>query len=235
MAVKGDKVIQDFELEPSWLKALGKELNEPYMEQLNAFLEIECANSVPVYPPQKWIFNAFQQTPYDKVKVVIVGQDPYHGPNQAHGLCFSVPKGVTLPPSLQNIFKELHADLDIPIPSHGCLISWAEQGVLLLNTTLTVRKNEPLSHHGKGWEIFTDAVVRALIAREEPVIFVLWGKFAQEKCRYLNLQEGHHTVLKAAHPSPFSAYKGFFGCRHFSKINEILISQHSVPINWNLH
>lgn len=220
-----------FEIEASWRQVLGEVLYEPYMVQLAAFVARDRLGSLPIYPPEELVFNAFRKTPYDKVKVVIVGQDPYHNPGQAHGLAFSVPHGVLPPPSLQNIFKELQADLGIEPPSHGNLSSWAEQGVLLLNATLTVKQNEPLSHHGKGWEKFTDGVIEALKRREDPVIFVLWGKSAQKKCQNL---DGSHIVLTAAHPSPLSAHNGFFGCRHFSKINDLLLSQKKTPIIWEL-
>jgi len=225
-----------FELESSWAKVLANELQQPYMQQLAAFVAKERSESVPIFPPSELVFNAFYQTPYHQVKVVIIGQDPYHGPGQAHGLSFSVPRGITLPPSLKNIFKELRSDLGIETPSHGCLSSWAEQGVMLLNATMTVRQGEPMSHHGKGWEKFTDAVVKALYAREEPVVFVLWGKLAQEKFRHLvNVEEKtKHSILMAAHPSPFSARLGFFGCRHFSKINALLSEKNIDPIEWKL-
>lgn len=226
-----------FVLEPSWQRQLKEELEEPYVAELAAFVEKEYATApVPIYPPKDLIFNAFYQTPFDKVKVLIMGQDPYHGPGQAHGLSFSVPKGVKPPPSLQNIFKELEADVHIPKPSHGCLISWARQGVLLLNATLTVRQGEPMSHHGRGWEEFTDAAVRKLEERKDPVIFVLWGKSAQDKCRFLRTEgiPSRHFILTAAHPSPYSANHGFFGCRHFSKINELLEQQGKEPIYWPL-
>ncbi len=229
------KTFSPFVLEPSWQHKLEQELQEPYIADLAAFVEKEYATQT-VYPPKELIFNAFYQTPFDNVKVLIMGQDPYHGPGQAHGLSFSVPKGVKPPPSLQNIFKELEADVHIPKPNHGCLLSWAKQGVLLLNATLTVRQGEPMSHHGRGWERFTDAAVRKLEERKDPVIFVLWGKSAQDKCRFLR-EEGipsRHFVLTAAHPSPYSANNGFFGCRHFSKINEYLEKQGKTPIDWSL-
>lgn len=220
-----------FEIEPSWRQVLEPELKKPYMSRLAAFLAKESAGHIPVYPPKELIFNAFYKTPYAKVKVVIVGQDPYHGHGQAHGLSFSVPKGTPLPPSLQNIFKEIKSDLGIDTPSHGCLNHWAEQGVMLLNATLTVRQGEPMSHHSQGWEYFTDAVIAALGRREKPAIFVLWGKSAQEKCHHL---KAHHVKLIAPHPSPFSARNGFFGCRHFSKINEILREWGETPIDWKI-
>ncbi|WP_068467529.1 uracil-DNA glycosylase [Candidatus Protochlamydia phocaeensis] len=226
-----------FVLEPSWQKVMKEELSQPYVAELAAFVEKEYASSPkPIYPPRDLIFNAFQQTPFHKTQVLLMGQDPYHGPGQAHGLSFSVPKGVKPPPSLQNIFKELESDVHIPRPSNGCLIPWAKQGILLLNATLTVRQGEPLSHHGRGWEHFTDAVVRKLQEREDPVIFVLWGKSAQDKCRFLRESgmPSRHFILTAAHPSPYSANNGFFGCRHFSKINELLEQQGKTPIFWPL-
>lgn len=224
---------QLFQIESSWQRALEETLGHPRLLSLAAFVEQERASGVPVYPPAELVFNAFAQTPYDKVKVVIVGQDPYHGAGQAHGLSFSVPEGVPLPPSLLNIYKELEADLGVPIAKHGCLLPWAKQGVLLLNATLTVRQGEPNSHQGKGWELLTDAAIEALVKRPDPVVFVLWGKFAQEKCRQVP-PGSHHKVLTAAHPSPFSAHSGFFGCRHFSKINEFLRQMGKEPIEWRL-
>ena len=226
-----------FVLEMSWQQKLGDELKQPYVTELAAFVEKEYATApVPIYPPKELIFNAFYQTPFDQVKVLIMGQDPYHGAGQAHGLSFSVPKGVKPPPSLQNIFKELETDLNFTKPQHGCLLSWAQQGVLMLNATLTVRQGEPMSHHGRGWERFSDAAVRKLEERKDPVIFVLWGKSAQDKCRFLREAgiPSRHFILTAAHPSPYSANHGFFGCRHFSKINELLARQGKKPIDWNL-
>lgn len=222
-----------FALKASWKGVLKDELASPYFAELVAFIEEERERNVPVYPPREQVFHALDVTPYDHVKVVIIGQDPYHSPGQAHGLSFSVPRGIDLPPSLLNIFKEIRDDLGIDVPTHGCLTSWAEQGVLLLNSTLTVRRGEPLSHHGRGWERFTDAIVKALFLRDEPVIFVLWGKFAQEKGKLLKgIQKTPHTLLEAAHPSPLSVRQGFFGCRHFSKIDELLIKQGKEPIDW---
>ena len=190
-----------------------------------------------VYPPFEATFNAFCQTSFEETKAVIIGQDPYHGSGQAHGLCFSVPAGVPPPPSLQNIFKELEADIGISPPGHGSLLNWARQGVLLLNATLTVRENEPKSHFGQGWEEFTDYVVQLLAARREPLVFILWGKSAQEKWKHVSVdrRENRHLVLTAAHPSPFSAYAGFFGCRHFSKTNAFLVKMGKNPIDWNLY
>lgn len=224
-----------FELETSWKNALQDELKKPYIASLAAFVERERAQGGAVYPPKELVFNAFQKTPFNDVKVVIMGQDPYHGPGQAHGLSFSVPKGVPPPPSLKNIYKEITSDIGVQMPSHGCLIPWSMQGVLLLNATLTVRQNEPMSHHGKGWERFTDAVIAKLCEREDPVIFVLWGKSAQEKCRNnASLNASRHFVLTAPHPSPFSAHQGFFGSRHFSKINEHLKKLEKSEIIWEL-
>lgn len=220
-----------FELPPSWRKVLENELCRQEFVSLAAFVEGERARGISVFPPRELVFNAFFKTPYDQVKVVIVGQDPYHGPGQAHGLSFSVPKGVALPPSLQNIFKELISDVQIPTPPHGCLLSWAEQGVMLLNASLTVRQGEPMSHAGKGWELFTDLAIKALCQRQDPVIFVLWGKFAQEKGRQI-ASYPQHQVLKAPHPSPLSAHQGFLGCRHFSQINALLQQRSDHPIDW---
>lgn len=220
-----------FSLEPSWRQALAPELSKPYIAHLMAFVERERLGAIPVYPPAPLVFNAFWQTPYHKVKVLIMGQDPYHGPGQAHGLSFSVPEGVAIPHSLQNIYKEIASDLHLTPPNNGCLLHWAQQGVLLLNATLTVRQSEPMSHHGKGWEQFTDAVVDALCARKDPLIFVLWGNSAKKKC--LKVQNHpHHVVLTAAHPSPLSAHQGFLGCHHFSQINQHLKKQNKTPINW---
>lgn len=225
-----------FELESSWFQLLKDELSQPYMIALAAFLAKERALNVPVYPPEELVFNAFSQIAYEQVKVLIMGQDPYHGPGQAHGLCFSVPKGIPQPPSLQNIIKELVSDVGISPPSHGCLLNWAKNGVMLLNATLTVRQGEPMSHHGKGWERFTDTVILKLCQRQDPVIFVLWGKSAQEKCRQINeLANGNrHVILSAPHPSPLSAHHGFLGCKHFSKVNEILVQQGKSPIDWSI-
>lgn len=225
-----------FELSPSWQKVLKEELKKSYIHTLEAFVERERFAGVPVFPPRELVFNAFKETPFDAVKVVLMGQDPYHGPGQAHGLSFSVPHGVRNPPSLQNIIKELTSDVNIPPPKHGCLLNWARQGVLLLNATLTVRQGEPLSHHGKGWEVFTDAVVEQLALREDPIIFILWGKSAQEKCRHIltSHTENRHIILSAPHPSPFSAHQGFFGCHHFSKVNEKLTQLGKSPIDWSI-
>lgn len=221
-------------MDASWLELLHEEFQKPYMKQLEAFLAKEIASGADIYPPFESTFNAFCQTPFSQVRVVIMGQDPYHGPGQAHGLSFSVPKGIPLPPSLQNIFKELKEDLKIPTPSHGCLIDWARQGVLLLNATLTVRANEAKSHYGKGWEIFTDKVVQLLCTRNDPIAFLLWGKSALDKFQHIDScsAASQHLVLTAPHPSPLSAHAGFFGCHHFSKVNEFLKKMGKKPIDW---
>ena len=221
-------------LEASWHRELEEEIAKDDIKQLKEFLLREKAENQIVYPPEPLIFNAFLHTPFAKVKVVIIGQDPYHGPGQAHGLSFSVPKGIALPPSLKNIFIEIEKDLGIALSQNGCLSSWAEQGVLLLNATLTVRKGEPRSHYGKGWERFTDAVVSHLIKREDPIVFLLWGKSAQEKLQHiLQNQNTPHAVLTAAHPSPYSV-SGFFGCCHFSKTNFFLEKWGKTPIDWKV-
>jgi uracil-DNA glycosylase len=225
-----------FELPPSWEGVLREELKKPYLTALRAFLEKEWLQGVTVFPKRHEIFRALQLTPFDKVKVVLVGQDPYHGEGQAHGLCFSVPKGIDPPPSLENIYKEMKSDLGSTPPSHGCLEGWAHQGVLLLNATLTVRKGEPLSHHKKGWELFTDAIIETVAKKKKNIVFLLWGKSAQEKCqRFLHLLQDNHYVLMAAHPSPFSARLGFFGSKHFSKTNAYLQEHHIAPINWEVN
>lgn len=224
-----------FQLEPSWQVVLANELIEPYIHNLEAFLQQEHASGATVFPPQELIFNALLQTPFDRVRVVIVGQDPYHGQGQAHGLSFSVPKGIPLPPSLKNIFRELSVDLGMAKPAHGCLLRWAQQGVLLLNATLTVRQGMPMSHHGKGWERFTDAIIAKLSERSNPLIFVLWGRSAQEKCQHLKMQKNsRHYFLTAPHPSPFSAHQGFLGCRHFSRINDKLREWGEKAIDWSI-
>ena len=221
-------------LEQSWLKVLEKEFEQDYMKSLKTFLLSEKHNGHTIYPKNADIFNAFKHTPFDKVKVVILGQDPYHGPNQAHGLSFSVQKGIKPPPSLKNIFKELATDLqDFQNPDHGDLTQWADQGVLLLNATLTVRAQEPGSHQGKGWEIFTDRVITELSSQKKGIVFLLWGKYAQDKS--LLIDASRHTLLKAAHPSPFSAHRGFLGCRHFSLASQKLQEQGIAPIDWRLN
>jgi uracil-DNA glycosylase len=223
-----------FELPSSWISPLKDQLSLPYLRELKAFLEIEALAGHTVYPPKNQIFEALRLTPFDAVKVVIVGQDPYHGEGQAHGLCFSVLPGIALPPSLKNIYKELQEDIQIPPASHGCLASWAQQGVLLLNTTLTVRKGEPLSHYKQGWEKFTDAIIEAIARQKQHIVFILWGKNAQEKCLQFSDALQSHCVLTAAPPSPFSAASGFFGCRHFSKTNAYLQEHGKTPIQWAL-
>ncbi|WP_341835506.1 uracil-DNA glycosylase [Chitinophaga pollutisoli] len=222
----------DVKIESSWKEALKEEFQKSYFEQIVMFLKHEKALGKTIYPVGSNIFNAFEKTPFDQVKVVILGQDPYHGPGQAHGLCFSVQKGVKPPPSLVNIYKEMNKDLGIPIAETGDLTPWAESGVLLLNAFLTVRDGEPASHSKIGWESFTDAVIRKISNEKEGVIFMLWGRFAQDKQVLIDATK--HHILKAAHPSPFSADKGFFGCRHFSKANELLVRQGLEPVNWQL-
>jgi len=214
-----------------WKNILWDEFQSPYFSKLKEFL-VQETSSRRIYPPGKLIFNAFDHTPFENIKVVILGQDPYHGSGQAHGLCFSVPPGIKPPPSLVNIFKELKSDLGMEIPLSGNLEAWADQGVLLLNATLTVRAGEAGSHQKQGWETFTDAVIGKISQQKSAVVFLLWGRYAQAK---EDLVDGEkHLVLKAAHPSPFSAYNGFFGCRHFSKANEFLISRGIDPVDWTL-
>lgn len=222
----------DVKIEESWKQVLKDEFDKPYFQQIVAFIKTEKTAGKIIYPPGQLIFNAFYKTPFAKVEVVLLGQDPYHNKGQAHGLSFSVPPGVQPPPSLINIFKELKADIGIQIPATGDLESWATQGVLLLNASLSVRQNEPGSHSKIGWLRFTDTVIEKLSEQKKGIIFLLWGKFAQEKQSLID--ETKHFVLKAAHPSPFSADKGFFGCRHFSKTNELLAKQNKEPINWKL-
>ncbi len=221
-------------IEKSWHEKLKDEIALPYVQELKSFLQKERSEGKTIYPPEPLVFHAFSQTPYEAVKVVIVGQDPYHGPGQAHGLSFSVPCGIKPPPSLKNIFQEIESDLQIPPPKEGCLTAWARQGVLLLNATLTVRESEPRSHYGKGWEQFTDAVIQKLAERKDPVVFLLWGKSAEEKCSRLQEEKfSHHAVLVAAHPSPYSVSK-FYGCKHFSKANAFLEKWGKIPIDWDL-
>lgn len=218
-------------IETEWLEVLRPEFEKSYFNELKSFL-LEEKRLYRVYPSGNRIFAAFENTPFSKVKVVILGQDPYHGDGQAHGLCFSVPDGITLPPSLLNIYKELSTDLGIPVPQSGNLEKWAKQGVLLLNATLTVRANQAASHQRRGWENFTDEVIRQLSSRHKGLVFILWGSYAQAKETLIDTSK--HFVLKAVHPSPLSVYRGFFGCRHFSKTNELLISAGKQPINWSL-
>lgn len=217
-------------LDKSWKTALAKEFSADYFQRLKAFL-LEEKKNFKVFPPGQMIFNALNHTPLEKVKVVIIGQDPYHGENQAHGLCFSVQDGVKPPPSLVNIFKELNRDLGIPVPKHGNLMAWADQGVLLLNATLTVRANAAGSHQKKGWEEFTDAVIKVINDQKKGVVFLLWGNFAKQKSALVDPSK--HTLLTAPHPSPLAG-GGFSGCAHFSKTNEILVKQGQTPINWEL-
>lgn len=223
--------------DPSWFCFFENELQKPYFQSLVSFLEKEYERGVQVYPPKPLIFNAFLQVPLNEVRVVILGQDPYHGCGQAHGLSFSVSQGVPPPPSLKNIFKELQSDLHLQSPKHGCLLSWANQGVLLLNATLTVRESEPKSHFGQGWETFTDHVIQEIVQQDRPMVFLLWGKSAQDKC--LHILEGQHSnkhlVLKTTHPSPFSAHYGFLGARHFSKANAFLEQWGQQPIDWQIY
>ncbi len=222
----------DVKIEESWKAILKQEFSKSYFQQIAAHLKTEKATKTVIYPSGSLIFNAFYQTPFHKLKVVILGQDPYHGIGQAMGLCFSVPDGIPPPPSLQNIFKELHSDIGMSIPNTGNLIPWAKQGVFLLNAVLTVRANEAASHSKIGWTNFTDEVIKKISDERKNIVFLLWGKFAQEK--QVLIDETKHTILKAAHPSPLSAYNGFFGCKHFSRTNEILVKNGIVPINWSL-
>lgn len=219
------------QIEDGWKRALSEEFSSPYFKDLKAFLVEEKKHHV-VFPPGPLIFSAFNRTPFDKVKVVILGQDPYHGRGQAHGLCFSVPAGIPKPPSLVNIFKELQNDLGIPMPADGNLEKWADQGVLLINATLSVRESEAGSHQKRGWENFTNKVIETVSLEKEGVVFLLWGRFAQAKESLIDSEK--HLILTSAHPSPLSAYNGFFGCRHFSKCNSYLEEQGRRGINWSL-
>lgn len=225
----GTKQIQ---LEPAWLNVLAGEFEQPYMDDLRKFLKQEKAQGKVLYPTNGDIFNAFNSTPFEQVKVVILGQDPYHGPGQAHGLCFSVQPGTVPPPSLKNIFKEIHSDLNLSMPTHGCLQSWAEQGVLLLNATLTVEHGKAGAHQGKGWERLTDAAISALSREREGLVFMLWGAYAQKKAALIDQHK--HLILKSPHPSPLSAHRGFFGNRHFSRANEWLQEHDAAPIDWSV-
>jgi uracil-DNA glycosylase len=219
-------------LEPSWKARVGDYLQRPDMQALSEFLRAELKAGKTIYPPPKKIFAALDTTPFDQVKVVIIGQDPYHGPNQAHGLCFSVMPGVAFPPSLENILKEVQSEFAFPRPDHGCLISWARQGVLLLNSVLTVEQGRPESHKGKGWEGLTDSIVDHLNRERENLVFLLWGSYAQAKGKLVDARR--HLVLKAPHPSPLSAHRGFFGCGHFSRTNKWLAAHGLTPIDWQL-
>jgi len=220
------------EMETSWKNALSDLFDKAYFSQIADHLKAEKALKTTIYPKGGLIFNAFSLTPYDKVKVIILGQDPYHNPQQAMGLSFSVPDGIKPPPSLVNIFKELHKDIGMTIPNSGNLTAWAKQGVLLLNAVLTVRANEPASHAKIGWTKFTDDVIQTLSLNKTGLVFILWGNFAQEKIKLIDSSK--HKILKAAHPSPFSAYNGFFGCKHFSATNEYLVKNNIDPIDWTI-
>jgi uracil-DNA glycosylase len=222
----------ELKIEPSWKEVLKEEFNKPYFQQIPLHLKTERSQGKTIFPPGSLIFNAFNTTPFDKIKVVILGQDPYHGPGQAHGLCFSVQYGVPPPPSLVNIFKELHSDLGLPVPNHGNLTKWAEQGVFLLNASLTVRAGEPMSHAKIGWAEFTNTVIKKISEGRSNIVFLLWGKFAQEKRSLID--ETKHLILRSVHPSPLSAFAGFFGCKHFSKTNDYLVSKGIDPIDWSV-
>ena len=222
------------DLEPSWLKVLHEEFEKDYMLKLKQFLKEEKEAGQKIYPKGSDIFNAFNKTPFDKLEVVILGQDPYHGEHQAHGLSFSVQKGITPPPSLKNIYKELVTDIPgFVIPDHGELTEWAEQGVMLLNATLTVRAGSPGSHQKKGWEEFTDKVIKTISDKKEGIVFILWGSFAQAKAELIDQKK--HFIIKSPHPSPFSADRGFFGSKPFSKTNDILVREGKKPIDWQIH
>lgn len=216
----------------TWADVLGNEKKQPYFLSILQHLAQEKKAGKVIYPPQKELFNAFKETPYDQVKVVILGQDPYHGPGQAQGLSFSVPPGIPAPPSLKNIFKELKADLNLSIPTQGCLKKWANQGVLLLNTSLSVEQNKPQSHSKIGWAVFTDKVIQQLNLHPKPLVFILWGAHARSKATFID--EKTHLVLQSAHPSPLSAHQGFWGSKHFSKTNAFLLSKGRQPIDWAL-
>jgi uracil-DNA glycosylase len=222
----------DIKLHPQWLDVLGVEFEKDYMRTLRSFLLQRKQQQAVIYPPGSQWFSALNTTPLDQVRVVILGQDPYHGPGQAHGLCFSVLPDVKIPPSLANIFKEINRDLSVQAPDHGCLLSWAKQGVLLLNATLTVEKGNAGAHQGKGWEQFTDVVIQQLNQRKEGLVFMLWGSFAQKKSSMIDASK--HLILKSVHPSPLSAHRGFIGCGHFSAANTYLQTQGLEPINWQL-
>lgn len=219
-------------LPDSWMDHLGEEFRKDYMLKLKSFLQDQLDSKKAIYPRGSEIFSAFHLTPFNKVKAVIIGQDPYHGPGQAHGLCFSVKAGITPPPSLKNIYKELKSDLNLDEPNHGFLEIWAQNGVLMLNNVLTVQKSMPASHQGKGWEFFTDRVVEILNTQCDNLVFLLWGSHAQRKAATVDRKK--HLVLSCAHPSPFSAHKGFLGCKHFSQTNDYLKSRNIEPINWAL-
>ncbi len=221
---------REIRLEPSWKTRLAGEFDLPYMQALRQFLLQRKRQGAEIFPPGKEIFNALDSTPFDQVKVVVLGQDPYHGPGQAHGLCFSVQDGVAIPPSLLNIYKEITEDIGVQLPANGNLQHWAEQGVLLLNAVLTVERGQAAAHQGKGWEQFTDRIVSELNGHREGLVFMLWGSYAMKKGAHID--RGHHLVLTAPHPSPLSAHRGFFGCRHFSKANAWLQQHGQTPVHW---
>jgi uracil-DNA glycosylase len=224
---------RDIQLEESWLNLLKPQFEQEYMLSLRKFLMTRKQHRAVIYPPGPQIFNALNSTPFDQVRVVILGQDPYHGPGQAHGLCFSVMPGVKTPPSLANIYREIQSDLGIDMPHHGCLQSWSEQGVLLLNAVLTVERGQAGSHQGKGWETFTDEVVRLLNDKTQGLVFMLWGSYAMKKGSMIDRKR--HLVLTAPHPSPLSAHRGFLGCKHFSAANDYLEKQQKQPIDWSVN
>lgn len=228
-AAGNDVEMAEVIVHPSWKEVLNSEFKKPYFENLKNFVKAEYASGT-VYPPGKLIFNALDHTPFDRVKVVILGQDPYHGPGQANGLCFSVNPNTSIPPSLKNIFKEINNDIGVPVPESGDLTRWADQGVLLLNATLTVRAHSPGSHQSKGWEEFTDEVIRQLSEKREGLVFMLWGSYAKKKGSVIDRTK--HLVLTAPHPSPLSAHRGFFGCSHFSRTNSYLEKSGKKAINW---
>jgi uracil-DNA glycosylase len=225
-------MIMDVQIEASWKDALKDEFDKPYFSNIVSYLKAEKQLKKIIYPAGQHIFNAFNTTPIDKIKILLLGQDPYHGAGQAHGLCFSVQTGVPPPPSLINIFKELKTDIGMDTPANGDLTHWAQQGVFLLNASLTVRKSEPMSHAKIGWAAFTDAVIKKISEKREHIVFMLWGRFAQEKEQLIDTSK--HLVLKSAHPSPLSANNGFFGCRHFSKANEYLVANGIDPVDWKI-
>ena len=222
----------EVKLHPSWLNVLKDEFELPYMKNLKSFLLTQKQQGKVIFPKGENIFNALNSTPLEKVKVVIIGQDPYHGPNQAHGLCFSVNKGIAIPPSLKNIYKELHDDIGFQVPNHGNLQSWANQGVLLLNSVLTVNQSMAGSHQNKGWETFTDKIISELNQHHTHIVYMLWGSYAHKKGASINPNE--NLILKTVHPSPLSAHRGFFGCQHFSKCNKYLIENGIQPIDWKI-
>ena len=224
--------MKEVQLHESWLSRLDDQFQQPYMQNLREFLLTRKSHRAIIYPPGAQIFNALNSTPFDQVRIVILGQDPYHGPGQAHGLCFSVQPGVKIPPSLANIYREIQSDLGIGPPQHGCLQSWAERGVLLLNAVLTVERGQAGSHQGKGWETFTDAIVQLLNDQREQLVFMLWGSYAMKKGAVIDSRK--HLVLKAPHPSPLSAHRGFLGCRHFSSANEYLQKNQKLPVDWTV-